>query len=798
MKKLLLVFLVIFIGGCGKSEDKIENYLASGKSLYEQGNLDKAKIEFKNVVQLNSKHADAYYYLALIDEKNQNWQGMFANLTQVTRLDPKNNEAFLKLGRLTLLAGPDHVDETLGHVEAVLKNDPDNPDALALKGAVLIKKDKLDEAMALAEQILERQPDHIDAVSLKTVIFLSKNDLPAALTTVEKALQTKPSDLSLLLLRLQVHAQSKNIAAMEQDYLGLIKQFPDKLEYIYALVKHYADNNQEEKALTTLQALIASHPDNLQPKLVLIDFQMQKTPALAEQSLSTYLSQYPAEPDLHFRSAALYIKQNKIAEAKQALTKVVNLKPVAKEGLNAKVMLAKLALHENDPASASTYIQEVLATDSRNLEALLVKAKLDLQKGLYDDVIANLRTVLRDYSNSDEALVLMGKAYLKKNSPELAEEHFRKALAINPANFDALMPVASNMIKNKDITRADELLQKALAAKPGHPGALQALAQVRLMQKDWLGTQKVADIIASKPTGAGFSKFLSGKISEAQGLYKEAIDQYKEALTISSDLPDALRGIAASYEALKQPKAMFTYLDEFMAAHPDDSYPWLLKSQLLAKDKRADEALKVLAEAMIKWPKIPEFYEAMAAIHLDKAEPEKAVAIINKGLEAMPDQARLSIMLASTYEQIGNHAKALETYDALIAKHPNIDIAVNNLVSLLLDHFSTKENIERAATLAKRFEKSDQPYYVDTYAWALINSGKNEAALPLLRDVIKKRPDVAVFRYHLGKAYANTNSTALAITELEEALKLGEKAGSFTEKGAAKNLLDTVKMKSPS
>ena len=795
MKILMFVCLLIFAQGCSKPEDKINDYLASGKALYQQGNFDKARIEFKNVIQLDAKQADAYYHLALMDEKSQNWQGMFANLTQVTKLDPKNNDAFLKLGRLNLLSG--HVDETLKHVEAVLKTAPDNPDALALKGAVFVKQGNLNGAMALADQILGQHPDHTDAVSLKTVVYMAKNDMKAALATVEKAILTKPSELSLLLLRLQVNSQSKNLAAEEQDYLGLIKQFPDKLEYTYALVKHYADNKQEERALTTLQALIDSHPEKLQPKLVLIDFLMQKKPELAEKSLAAYLAQYPGESDLHFRSAALYIKQNKLAEAKQALNKVVELKPTAKEGLSAKVMLAKLALQENDTATALSIIKEVLAADEHNLDGLLLKARLDLQNGLYDDVISNLRGVLRDYTNSDEGMVLMGQAYLKKNSPELAEENFRQALAVNPANFDALIPVVSNLLKNKEVARADELLQKALAVKPDHAGALQALAQVRLMQKDWAGTQKIADTIGTKAKGTGFSKFLSGKISEEQGLYKEAIGQYKEALTISPDLPDALRGMASSYEALKQPKAMLAFLEGFMAAHPDESYPWLLKSQLLASDKRLDEAFKVLSDATGKWPKIPEFYEGMATIHMGNKEPAKAIAILNQGLEAEPDLVRLSVMLASTYEQSGDYAKALETYDALLAKHPTIDIAVNNMVSLLLDHFNTPENIDRAVTLAKRFERSDQPYFVDSYAWALINSGKSEEALQLLRDVVKKMPDIPVFRYHLGTAYHKTNSKALAITELEQALKLGEKTGGFVEKEAAEKLLKTIKSDSP-
>ena len=59
-------------------------------------------------------------------------------------LDPKNNDAFLKLGRLNLLSG--RIDETLKHVDAVLKNAADNSDALALKGAALVKQGKLDDS----------------------------------------------------------------------------------------------------------------------------------------------------------------------------------------------------------------------------------------------------------------------------------------------------------------------------------------------------------------------------------------------------------------------------------------------------------------------------------------------------------------------------------------------------------------------------------------------------------------------------------------------------------------------------
>ncbi len=795
MKKLIFVLILVVVHGCGKTEDKIKNYMESGKSLYQKGDLDKAKIEFKNVIQLDVKNAEAYYHLALIDEKAQNWQGMFANLTQTTKIDPKNNDAHLKLGRLDLLS--QQVDEALSQTEAVLKNNPDNPDALALKGAIFIKKGNLGGAMDLAEQVLKQQPDHTDAVSLKTVVYMSKNELSSALATVEKGLQTKPRDLSLLLLKLQVHAQSKDSAAVEQDYHGLIKQFPDKLDYTYALVKHLANTNQDDKAITTLQATIDAHPDNVQSKLLMVDFLIQKRPGQADKILNDYLAKYPEEAEFYFRLAAIHFKNNKVADAKQVLNKITELKPDSKESIKAKVMLAKLAIQENDPTAAQGFVQGILAVDKENKEALILKAQLDLQKGLYDDVISDMRVVLRDFSNSDDALVLIGQAYLKKNSPELAEENFRKALGINPANFEALLPVAANLIKNKEVKRAEEMLNKALAVNPDNPAALQALAQVRLMQKDWTGTQKVADIFSNNPKSSGYAKFLGGKISQEQGLYKEAIGQFKEALAISPDLQDALRGMAASYEALKQPKDMLDYLQQFIASNPGNAYAWLIKSQLLAKDQRTDGALKVLSEAVTKWPKGADFYEAMAGIYNNKNETDKAVAAINQGLTAIPDHPRLSIILASSYEKAGNYEKALGIYETINKKYPTIEIATNNLVSLLLDHFNTKENVERAVVLAKGFEHSDQPYFVDSYAWSLINAGKNEEALKLLRDIVKKAPNVPVFRYHLGTAYHKTNSIALAKTELEQALELGKKSGNFAEQPATEKLLATINLGNP-
>lgn len=795
VRTLLLTGVALSFQACGDATEKAQHYLDSGKEFYSKGNYDKAKVEFKNALQLDDKLSEAYFHLALMDEKNQNWKGMFGNLSQVVKLTPEHIEGHKKLGQLLLMSG--QADKAVAEADAILKLDPGNADAHVLKGTVLLRQGNQKAALEAADKVLAQAPDNIDAVNLKAVAYVESKDFAQALAIVENALKVNANDLALNLLKLQIDMKTDKPEAVVADYQVLIKSYPDNLDFQYALAKYYDETGKDADAKSILQKVIAEHPDDAKPKLVFVDYLSTKSPAEAITVLQGYIAQRPDTAGYYLPLAKLLISQNKWVEAKESLNWLVNNKPEDKEGLAAKVLLAKIAVNDKDNDLALKLVDEVLSLNAGNYDALVLRAKIRLLNGLTDQAVSDLRGVLRDYPKSDEAMVLLAHAYAKQDAHALADEHFRKALDLNPGNFDAVMPVVSQMIKSKDIARADEVLQKALAVKPDHAGALQALAQVRLLKKDWSGTQEVADTISTKPKGDGFSKYLSGKVSEGQGLYKEAVAKYKDALAVSPGLSDALVGLMRSYEALKQRKDMFAYLDEFIKANPENTYPLILKSQLYVLDKRPDEAIKVLSGSIEKWPKVASFYEAMASIHAANQEREKAILVSQKGLENDPDNISLRMMLAAIYEKSKDYDKALENYEALISKHPNVDVAVNNLVSLLLDHYKTKENIDRAVKLAARFEKSEQPYFYDTYGWALLNGDRNDEALKVFKDVVAKMPEVAVFKYHLGLAYHKKNNKSAAIAELEQALAIGDKKGNFIEKEAVENLLKEIKAEKP-
>ena len=64
LKAIALVLAATLLGACGGKEERKARYLERGKAYFEEQNFDKARVEFRNVLQIDPKTAEAYLYLA--------------------------------------------------------------------------------------------------------------------------------------------------------------------------------------------------------------------------------------------------------------------------------------------------------------------------------------------------------------------------------------------------------------------------------------------------------------------------------------------------------------------------------------------------------------------------------------------------------------------------------------------------------------------------------------------------------------------------------------------------------------
>ena len=90
--------------------------------------------------------------------------------------------------------------------------------------------------------------------------------------------------------------------------------------------------------------------------------------------------------------------------------------------------------------------------------------------------------------------------------------------------------------------------------------------------------------------------------------------------------------------------------------------------------------------------------------------------------------------------------------------------------------------------LVERFKMYDQPYFLDTYAWAQFKSGRVNEALTILQSVIVSAPSVPVFRYHLAQVYQAQGNVSNAVSELRQTIELA-KVTDFDQLSSAAALL---------
>ncbi len=207
---------------------------------------------------------------------------------------------------------------------------------------------------------------------------------------------------------------------------------------------------------------------------------------------------------------------------------------------------------------------------------------------------------------------------------------------------------------------------------------------------------------------------------------------------------------------------------------------------LLVKDTESAEGS--FAQAISLNPNNDIGYRAMANVLLTQKKPVKALEVINKGLGIIPDNLSLSLAKAGILEQEGEYDQAIEVYEKILKKNPNIDLAANNLASLLTDHRTDKESLETALKYAKRFEKSKMPYFKDTLGWVHYQLGNTKDATPLLKSAADALPTMSIFHYHVGKSLLAEGDKEGAKEALTRAISLSDQ--SFIELDDAKQALD--------
>ena len=77
--RMVIAMLVVVLAACGNPEEKKMKFFDRGKSLYEQEEYTKARLEFKNALQIDPNFAEGYYWLGMIHQKKATLERLTAD-----------------------------------------------------------------------------------------------------------------------------------------------------------------------------------------------------------------------------------------------------------------------------------------------------------------------------------------------------------------------------------------------------------------------------------------------------------------------------------------------------------------------------------------------------------------------------------------------------------------------------------------------------------------------------------------------------------------------------------------------
>ncbi len=764
--------VLLLLSGCESPKEKAASYVSNGDKLLDEGKLAKARLEFRNALQLNKRLVPAWHGLARIAEKKREWKKAYALYNKVASLDSTHLPAQLALGKLNVAGNL--IEKAQKNSETALKLAPDDPEAHALSASVKYQQGDIKGAIKEAKTALKTDPGNITALVQMANTRIAAKDPDGALKYIDIAIRHHPDTIDLYQLKIATHLKEKQFDKAIDSYHELIARFPDRDDFKKALANVYAETGALDKAEETLRARIASKPDNVAATIDLAIFlRKHRGKDQAESELRSHIGEN-TDPELSFALAELLIVNEKRTGAKAIYHQLIERHGDSPNGLKVRNKLAMLELADDNPKEASTLVDKVLSIDPNNYQALLTKARLLLRNDQQDLAIANLRTALKNNPNAVDALLLLARTHLAAGRWTLAKTYYVRAIQARPEDTRTALEYAQLLLRKNKLDEVEQVLQPVLERHPANPDLLTAALLADIGQKRWEpASTRLNRLHALIGDGPEYDR-LAGVVFLGKQQYADSVDAFKKAYDAAPADQKSLIGLLQAYVQAGQKDKAEQLLKSRIADHPDETLPYILLGRLFLLNGRAAEAEQAFEKAIGTAPDRQEGYRNLADALRSQGRIADAIKRLEKATREYPDSVPIRALLAELYSRDNDTDHAIELYRELLRDEPDNDIVANNLASLLSDAKGDRESLKQAETIAQRFRDSKVAFFLDTLGWIEHKLGKSNNAATLLRSAVQARPDVPEFHYHLGMTYQAEKQPHRAQRELKQALRLAK------------------------
>ena len=767
-----IIFLssISVLNGCSREGQQNNEHLSQANALFAQGSFVEARQQLELYLALDRQNPQVFLLLGQIAEKQGNAALALQHYGQVVALDKENVDAHVAAARLLLAANDLVQAERL--LQSIKTFRPNDPRILTLELGLLQRNGDLPGAIAQAQKLLATDPDSVDAAAQLADLYARAGDFANAEKLLRDMLtrHARHSGLQFQLARLLIaEGQPREGEKLLRE---LLQGEPGVFPYIAQLVDLYAGENRLDEAEDLLRRAVREDPSDDRRMLVLTDFLGQKRGQfVAEQELVNGIFARPESLTLRLALADLYDRMLNLDGAAKVYQEVSRLAKAGPVAVLAEMRAANVFLRLGEVAEAETATKKILSAEPQNVDGVLLRGRISLANGDATAAIEDFRTVLSKRPESFEVLSQLIRAYVMAGESGMAEQGLRRAVEVEPKHEGVRLELIQLLA---DARRYDEALAEIdhmLAALPNNLDALQTRVDVLIARQEWDKAEAQAQQIQSLHPDKVTGYLLLGHIYSTQSRYDKAEEMYKKAVSQSPlDYP-ALQSLVQAVMMKDGVLAAQNYIEGFLKNYSNHPTAYNILGELYMQQNEHTKGEAAFVRAYQLNPTWISPYKNLGKLYQLRGELEAAVQVFLNGLSIVPDSVQLAFLLAMTYEELGKHGDAVDTYEGILANRPRMDLAANNLALVLVEKLGDEENNKRAVELVERFRSSKSALYVDTMGWVYYKAGKTVDAAKILQQVVAAFPSMPQPHYHLAAAYLANGQRDEAIAQLRQAIE---------------------------
>ena len=375
------------------------------------------------------------------------------------------------------LIGNGQADLGLNQLQQAFAKDPGQAHAGVALTAMYMKRDQPKKAVEVIDAVVKREPKNVDAINLQGIAHAAAGDRAGARAAYEKVIALNPGYYGARLNLARLDVSDGKFDAGRQRLLELLKADEKNGDAMYEMGLLEDQAGHPDEAIRWLERAVAMPKQRVRAGIYLSGVLLkqrnfEQAVSVAKDAASRAPKDLPALYGLSRAQLAAGDSKG-AAQTLQSMSQLVGFDPVE------NVSIARLQIAAGDRENALYSLDKALKGDADNLQALTLTTEAEIAGRDHAKAEKHARRVSELYPSTGVGLRLLGDLAVARGQADAAITSYRAALA-KQRNVDTTVRLYRAYVAGGDTSKALAVLEQAHRENPADSVILRTLADAQL------------------------------------------------------------------------------------------------------------------------------------------------------------------------------------------------------------------------------------------------------------------------------------------------------------------------------